>query len=253
MKTGLFTLTLFIAGLAFSQTQGEIKYVTKINMHASLPDNENSEMIKAMIPEFQEMTNILLFTPSESIYMNEPEDEEAEDNVLEEEQGNVMIKIEMNEPEEIIYTDIANGIVIEQRDLMGKAFLIKDTLRQSDWRVTDEQQLFAGVSCQKAELILEQDTVYAWFTPQIPISTGPSGFGGLPGLIVHVSMQGGAFQITAADINKREIGKKEIKAPSKGKSITAKEFEELQKEKMKQMQEQYGGASGDGNVIMITN
>lgn len=250
MKTKLVALCVFCGGIGFTQTQGEIHYTTKINMHAELPDDENGRMIKQMIPEFQEMKSILLFTPTESIYAGKPGKEA--DETIEEEDGNVQIKLEMSAPDEKIYTDIQNGIVVEQRDLMGKIFLVKDTLKKSDWRVKDEQKMVSGILCQKAELIHEEDTVVAWFTSQIPVSTGPSGFGGLPGLIVHVSMNGGNFQITATNIINRVIGPKEIKPPTKGKSITDKAFQELEQEKMKEMQEQYGGEGG-GNFIMITN
>ncbi|MFT5819955.1 MAG: GLPGLI family protein [Crocinitomix sp.] len=248
MKIGIILINLLFTGLAFAQNHGEVKYTTKINLHAELPDDENSEMIKQMIPEFQEMNNVLLFTDAESFYTN-VSDEKA-DEIIEEGDGNMQIKIEMDAPEEKVYTDIANGIIVEQRDLMGKIFLIRDTLKSSDWRVTDEQQMHSGLVCQKAELITEQDTVTAWFTSAIPVSTGPAGFAGLPGLIVHISMNHGNFQITATDIDKREIGKKEIKAPTKGKEITAEEFEQLERKKMQEMQEQYGG---EGGVIMITN
>lgn len=250
MKRKLLALCLLWAGLGFTQTQGEIHYTTKINMHAELPDDENGRMIKQFIPEFQEQSSILIFTSTESIYAGKP-DKEA-DETIEEEDGNVQIKIEMTAPDEKIYTDIKNGIVVEQRDLMGKIFLIKDTLKKSDWRVMDDQKMVSGILCQKAELIHEEDTIVAWFTSQIPVSTGPAGFGGLPGMIVHVSMNGGNFQITATNIINREIGPKEIVAPSKGKNITDKAFRELEQEKMKEMQEQYGGEGG-GNVIMITN
>jgi GLPGLI family protein len=247
MKIASIIASLVFTGLAFGQNQGEVTYITKINMHAELPDDENSEMIKQMIPEFQKMENTLLYTDAESFYTNAESDAEE---TIEEEDGNVQIKIEMSAPEEKIYTDIANGIIVEQRDLMGKAFLIRDTLRATDWRVTDEQQVHSGLVCQKAELIKEQDTIIAWFTSEIPVSTGPAGFAGLPGLIVHVSMNKGNFQITATDIDKREIGKKEIKVPTKGKEITSEEFEVLERKKMQEMQEQYGG---EGGVIMITN
>ncbi len=64
-------------------------------------------------------------------------------------------------------------------------------------------------------------------------------------------MNNGDYQIFATDIDTRPIGKKEIKAPTKGKEITAEKFEELQLKKMQELQDQFGG---DGeNVIMISN
>lgn len=248
MKIGTIITSLCFASLAFGQNHGEVKYTTKINMHAELSNDENSEMIKQMIPEFQEIKNVLLFTDTESFYTNTSNNDNEE--MIEEGNGNVQISIEMGTPEEKIYTDIANGIIVEQRDLMGKIFLIRDTLIATDWRVTDEQQIHSGLVCQKAELTHEQDTIIAWFTSEIPVATGPAGFAGLPGLIVHVSMNNGNFQITATDIDKREIGKKEIKAPTKGKAIAAAEFDLLERKKMQELQEQY---DGEGGVIMITN
>lgn len=248
MKKGLLALVALMSLTAGAQKQGEVSYTTKINMHAELPDDEHSEMIKQMIPEFQEMQNVLLFTETESLYANDESDEG--DEAIEENDGDVQIKIEMDTPEEKVYTDVANGIIVQQRDLMGKTFLIKDTLQASDWHVSDEQKLVSGVMCQKAELYTDSDTIVAWFTPQIPVSTGPAGFAGLPGLIVHVSMDGGNYQITATNIVKRPIGKKEIKAPTKGKTITEEEFNALQERKMKELQEQFGGDGG--TVIMIS-
>ncbi len=244
MKKILFALSFLSVWTINGQVQGEIKYATKINMHAELPDNENSEMIKKMIPEFQTMKNVLLFTETESLYKSA----NAEEEIIEE--GNTNIRIEMNSDESQVYTNLETGIITQQTDLMGKMFLIKDTLRQSEWKILDEQKSFAGLLCQKATLTTDQDTVNAWFTAQVPISAGPSGFTGLPGLIVHVSMNHGNFQITATDIDKRVIGKKEIKEPTKGKAISQEDFNALQMKKMKEMEEQFGGGNGSTSIII---
>lgn len=238
-----------IISTSIAQNQGEVQYTTKFNLHASLPDNENSEMIKKMIPEFETSKNVLLFTETQSLYKSI--ESETEDEGIEDEEGDVHIKIEMDNPETSVYTNIKKGIVIEQKDLMGKLFLITDTLEQSDWKITGEEKNVSGFMCQRAELITEEDTIVVWYAPQLAISTGPAGFGGLPGLIVSVSMDNGNFTIIASKIIKREIGKKEIKAPTKGKAITNEEFRKLEEEKMKQMQEQYGGDGEGVNVIII--
>jgi len=252
MKTILLGLSMAVVGGVFSQSQGEIIYTTKINLHAELPDNENSEMLKSMIPEFETVKNVLLYTPDESLYKPMPKNELGEEDEIEEEESEMKIKIEMDSPETSIYTNIKEGISVEQRDLMGKMFLITDTLKQSDWKITGEEKSFAGFVCQKAQLITDKDTIIAWFTPQVAISTGPNGLGGLPGLIINVSMNHGNYTIHASSLIKREIGKKEIKAPKKGKQITNAEFIKLQEIKMKQRHEQFEGDS-NGNVFIINN
>jgi GLPGLI family protein len=234
--------------IGFSQQQGEISYTTKVNLHANLPDDENGRMIREMTPEFQEMHHTLLFTKDESLYQSKKETEET--NTFEQEEGDVQIQIEMAVPDEKIYTDIKNGLIVEQRDLMGKRFLIKDSIRQNDWHILEESKIVMGINCQKAALYQETDTIEVWYTTEIPISTGPAGFGGLPGLIVQVSMDQGLMEITATKYIKRTIEKKEIKAPTKGKVVTDKQFRELEEKKMKELQEQYGG--NGGQIIMIT-
>lgn len=249
MKTLLLGLSMAIVCTSIAQSQGEVQYTTKFNLHASLPDNENSEMLKKMIPEFETSKNVLLFTETESLYKSVVT--ETDDEEMDEEEGNIKIKIEMDNPETSIYTNIKDGIVVEQRDLMGKMFLITDTLKQSDWKITGEEKSVSGFICQRAELMTDKDTIVVWFAPQLAISTGPSGFGGLPGLIVSVTMDNGNLTINASKIIKREIRKKEIKAPTKGKEITNDAFNTLQEEKMKQMQEQHGGDGSGGNVFII--
>jgi hypothetical protein len=43
MKIGILLINLLFTGLAFAQSSGEVKYTTKINLHAELLDDENSE------------------------------------------------------------------------------------------------------------------------------------------------------------------------------------------------------------------
>ena len=253
MKKQITILSLLISSIAISQTQGEITYTSKVNMHINLGDDANSDMIRNMIPEFQESKSKLLFTTTQSLYENLPEEETAQE-IQDEGEGNVQIKIEFTTPDEKTYTDLKTGIIVEQRDLMGKIFLVKDTLKKSDWHVIDEHKLVSDLMCQKAQLINETDTITAWFTTKIPASTGPMGFGGLPGLIVKISMDQGSFEIIATNIQLRKIGPKEIKIPKKGKEISAQKFDELEQKKRKEMEEYYQGVKEDGGtVIMISN
>ena len=254
MKTKFLVLALIFSGAIFAQKpSGEITYTTKINMHKNLPEGEQGDMIRSMIPEFQSMENTLLFSETESLYQNKKEDKKKEDEGFEEEEGGVHIKIEMDQPNDIIYTNLESNEVVEQRDLMGKQFLIKDTLDQSIWKITGEQKMVSGLMCMRAEHFNEQDStlIVVWFTSQIPVSTGPAGFGGLPGLIVYVDINDGEMIISANNIVMRELEKKEIQAPKKGKVVTQDEFMEIQEEKMEQMEKQYGGEGG-GNVMIIT-
>jgi GLPGLI family protein len=95
--------------------------------------------------------------------------------------------------------------------------------------------------------IPKEIAVTAWYTPQIPINQGPGEFWGLPGLILEV--QSGRTTILCTKIVMNPEGKKEIKAPSKGKEVTQKEYNATIKKKMEEMREMYGGRNRGGNRI----
>ena len=71
--------------------------------------------------------------------------------------------------------------------------------------------------------------VVAWFTPEIPVSSGPSWYQGLPGLILEVNDDKTTILCTKIVINPKEKAK--IKRPRKGKVISNQDFVILQDEK----------------------
>ena len=67
--------------------------------------------------------------------------------------------------------------------------MIKDSLRNLDWRITDETREIAGFECRKAVTkICDSVYVVAFYTDQIAVSSGPESFGGLPGMILGLAI-----------------------------------------------------------------
>ena len=83
----------------------------------------------------------------------------------------------------------------------------------------------------------------AWFTPEIPVSTGPAMYGGLPGLNFEISDGNRAMLCTKVVLNPEE--KIKIKEPSKGKVVTNSEFNKIQGDKMNEMRERYNRGGGN--------
>ena len=69
----------------------------------------------------------------------------------------------------------------------------------------------------------------------------PSGYGGLPGLILAVEMNDGNRRLEAIGIDLKPLENKVLKKPARGKKVTHEEFENIVAEKMKEM-----GMEGDG-------
>lgn len=91
---------------------------------------------------------------------------------------------------------------------------------------------------------IKEKTITAWYCPEIPINQGPDKYWGLPGLILEVNDGTTVLLCSKIVLNAKE--KVEIKAPSKGKEVTQKEYDEIVKKKLEEMREMYGGQRGQG-------
>ncbi len=84
--------------------------------------------------------------------------------------------------------------------------------------------------------------VTAWYTPQIPVSTGPGEYHGLPGLILEVQADKTVILCTKIVMNPQQ--KEEITKPETGEVVTRDEYNTIMKEKIEEMREMYGGGRG---------
>jgi GLPGLI family protein len=101
--------------------------------------------------------------------------------------------------------------------------------------------MYLGYECQKAFIENEDEFIVAWFTPQIPVQTGPAGLHGLPGLILMANYNDGEVEIKAQEIDLRPLAEGEIIIPDDGKKVTEEEFHSIREAKEKEMDEMYGG------------
>jgi GLPGLI family protein len=245
MKKLFLFITLAISQLAMAQTQeGVIDYEFKVNMHKGL--GKDQENMKSMIPEFRTSKNRLYFTPTESFYTNidaEPEDVNTA-------MGGANVQMRFTRPQFDLYRNFDAAKFVTLTDFAGKKFRIEDSLKTNPWKFVDETKKIAGYDCKKASFYNEEmkQDVVAWYTESLVSPTGPQSFWGLPGTILQVDLNDGATMITASKIELKKLTN-EIKAPSGGKKVTAKEFKKIRDDYMKEMGEQ-GGA---GPRIMIRN
>ena len=133
------------------------------------------------------------------------------------------------------YTSNTDGSLVQALEFMGRTFRIMGTIPVYEWRLVGEQSEFLGYMVQKAVATQGDSTIEAWFTPQIPVSAGPGQYGGLPGLILVLSVNRGEelYSATAADLAALEDGT--ITPPSEGAEISREEYEEMVKEKLEEL------------------
>ncbi len=90
----------------------------------------------------------------------------------------------------------------EYRDSKRTGKVIVNLEQKVDWTLINETKTIDGKLCYKATSPYYQDgnkresvTITAWYTPEIPISFGPAGFGGLPGLILELQGHKGTLYV----------------------------------------------------------
>jgi len=164
---------------------------------------------------------------------------------------------------DVLYKNTKESLFAEKTDLMGKIFLIRDSLSKPDWKLTNETKGIGNYTCYKA--IWEQEsrkityvnnkrqetdemevrTITAWYTPEIPINNGPDSYWGLPGLILEVNENGERLMLCSKIV----LNPKEsiiIAEPKKGKKVNKKEFEKIAEKKAEEMMKRFQNNRSDG-------
>lgn len=122
---------------------------------------------------------------------------------------------------DIIVRDINNNNISLQRDIFEQTYLIKDSVRKIEWRITNETRTIAGFECRKAVTII-CDSVYvvAFYTDEIAVSGGPESFGGLPGMILGLAVPRLQMTWFATKVIIQQPAEAILNPKQKGKTVT---------------------------------
>lgn len=135
----------------------------------------------------------------------------------------------------IYYFNGENQTRKRQFEAFGETFLLSNFLNSLDWKITKDTMTIGGFLCRKANAVKidKRKTktftkpITAWFTTEIPLSYGPIGYNGLPGLILDLDIQN-EVRFYAKTINLKK--KYKISEPTKGIKMTEIEFRAKSKE-----------------------
>lgn len=232
MKKTLLLLSFFCATNIFAQQRfisaGKIEYEMKKNQHKQLDDEENSESewfkeMKKNMPKFVVETYSLSFNENRSLYKLEKENPD----------NKYLWGGKPSETDNIVQ-DIKAGKLSIQRDVYERTYLVQDSVRQLEWRITDETRDIAGFECRKAVTkICDSVYIVAFYTDQIPVSTGPESFGGLPGVILGLAVPRLSMTWFATKLVLEEPNLQALSPSQKGKKADWKTLEGDMKKALK--------------------
>ena len=241
---------------------------TKVN------DAMRTQMMEMMKKQFQK-TYKLTFNKSSSVYQQEAELAKPSVGMA----GDFQItSIGGGGGSDVLYKNVQSQTYIDQKETMGKNFLIKDSISTIDWQLGSKSKYIGEYLCFNATYVkqvpkmkkmsfsnnsdadedeediepeMEDRVVSAWYTTQIPVNNGPAKYQGLPGLILEI--HDGKLTVICSQIIINPEDKVEIEAPTKGKEVNQKEYDEIMDKKNKEMMERYAPRKGskNGEVIEI--
>ncbi|MFT6512200.1 MAG: GLPGLI family protein [Neolewinella sp.] len=150
----------------------------------------------------------------------------------------------MGDNPDIFFTSTKDSTVTDRRQVMDQSFIMEDEWVTPKWNIANMKvgmkeiplptQLATAVS-------IEGDTLLAYFTPSIPLSIGPRGYGGLPGAIVYlkVTKDGRSTEYTMTTMQPN--AELDMARPADEKVITRKEFDKQQKRANEMMERRRRG------------
>ena len=118
----------------------------------------------------------------------------------------------------------------DKKETEAKTETVKDTTKAKKTNFTEDWEM------------PKENTITAWYCPEIPVNQGPENYWGLPGLILEVNDGKTVMLCTKIVMNTKD--KVEIKPVTKGKEVTQTEYNDIVKKKVEEMQEMNSGPGG---------
>jgi GLPGLI family protein len=244
MKKLVYLFVFLFIGLQLKaqQFEGIVTYKTSSNintvMDSTKVNTEEQKKLNTMIRKSMQKEYELHFNRTESSYQKV--------ETLKTNTGGIEVIGLASDADGGLYKNIKTKQLIELRDVFGKSFLVKDSLKHYNWELLDESRQIGNYTCYKAQFSKKQKfkangvpdiKITAWYTTQIPVSTGPESYWGLPGLIMEINGDMTNIICTKIILNPEE--KIKIKQPTKGKEVTNAEYTKIYMDKMKEIKEMY--------------
>ncbi|MBM6499864.1 GLPGLI family protein [Flavobacterium macrobrachii] len=269
-KRALAVLLLATSVITAQEFHGKAEYFSKrimkkvteqVTEKIEMKNNpELQGLLEEAMKKASEKQYVLIFNKIECLYEEEQKLDKPEAN------NGMSVTVSFSSAGKK-YLNLKDKNSIVEDNIFGKEFLVVEPLVKPEWKLIDETKKIGEYNCFKAELVIpvsekqkkeyeeflkkeekkpalfkiekpEDKIVTAWYSPEIPVSFGPDNYWGLPGLILEVNDGDNMLLCSKVVLTNKE--KTEIKAPTNGKKITQKKFDEILKKKTESMQNEDG-------------
>ena len=198
-------------------------------------------------PKSGKFSYLLSFTAAAAFYERDPSDNAQMPEKLQ----SALRKANYNKPPKAetqeVYYDLDKGQQTEQIEFMTRNFQVTSEMTSTAWRLTSKKKKVLEYVCTGAEMTKENVVYTAWFTSEIPVSSGPSGYSGLPGLVLAVEKNEEIFILaTKVDLSiKPQNLEGKLRA---GKKMNRKDFDQTVADKTEEFMQSLKNKSKGGGA-----
>jgi GLPGLI family protein len=201
-------------GNAIFLSHGHIEYMRSVNVYAQISNEEESdqwaELRKKMSSHFRTSYFDLYFTRNKCLYKPGRESDDKQNAFF----------WQPPAQDNTVWSDLESGKGISKKNVFEQAFLVQDSLRHINWKITDETRNILGFNCRRANaMIMDSIYVVAFYTDEILAEGGPESFTGLPGMILGVSLPHQHVSWFATKVEAVAVADAQVEPPLKGKKV----------------------------------
>lgn len=122
-----------------------------------------------------------------------------------------------------------------------------DSMQVRKWQITDSKRMIGKYQCRKAIWQMNDSTkIYAWYSIDVLLPTGPEGFGGLPGTILGLATEDGGVVYFAKSVELTSQKPSVFELKTKKKKIFTRE------ELRTRLKQEIGGSpQGELNISLM--
>ena len=217
---------LWIANSVYAQsTEGMVTYEhksywTKINARLTFLSKEEKDRMKLTWgnEDGYGVKMKLYFDEKQSLYTYFSDQGQSEDG-----------QWSWRQDDYLIHRNFDANKLIEHHEMLGKTYLMEDSLVTYNWRVQNQIKDVAGYICMKAETFdpVKNQKITAWFAQDIPVAAGPERYFGLPGLILELDINDGDVVVSAQKVELKNVQKELALPKMKGKKLKVADYNQM--------------------------
>lgn len=179
---------LMMLNLASSQiTYGKITYERKTNLYKKFKNNGD---VKEWLKE-EDKNKVDMF----ELYFNDTL------SAFKPQESDLAERMSWATTKNVVYQNYKTNYRLTEKKIWGEGFLIADSIRQFNWKMTESKRSICGYQCRKAIWQANDSTrIYAWWCSELSPSIGPESFVGLPGAILGLATEDGGVIYFAKSI-----------------------------------------------------